>query len=1110
MRSNNYLRETPEERLKRISPELAALLKNTLDRKTNDIQAQHKNLLLRQTYNTTAKTIERPLVNNARALPLPSAMPFPSAIPLPSLLPFVNNIPVENSILRREISGNLVCSKLSAGLGNRIFQMLAALGYAEKYGKQCVISKANSNNGLKAHEKNLDGMLFKLFPNVPVIDRVENLRVISELKTFNYSKLPNSLSNVILYGYFQDERYFPSALIPKIKTDHYPNTYFIHIRAGDYLPKGSFGYDLSYYHKKCFNLLSPDTKYIVFSDDNTYATNYMKQFSISYTISNKVNQLDTLIEMSNCEGAICANSSFSWLGAFFQDKKKGQRFMPSQWIKGIDCTGVYPTWATIVDVSMSSNIIIKQNIEIFENLLYFSEWQKLYKDPYKLIVQASSICGGDLWMPFPIGMNWTYVKYFDNNPTWQIGLHDKLVLCAVKIITDKRRRSSGINREQIINTLGKNSIQNIKLEPHIYFSSLPSYKFIISPEGNGIDCHRHYEALIAGCIPIIEYNEKIEEKYRGLPILYTKDYSEITPEYLENKYNEMANQQYDFSRLFLSYYSNEQQEEIRKCGSYWIKKFCGHSSEWYTPNIVWITLINKGYVDFTKNFLESMKYNNCIFSIIVYCTDEETVKNLQGYSNVTCIDARPFLKSNVSKSLSSWGAMDYKALVFAKLDAIKYASLQYKNSYIGYIDTDIILFKNPTKTVINTFKSNPDTVFVSQCDEPRAECSNTNNCQHICSGVIVFKNTLAIDNLLKYSISDINSLSSDQEFIINMANKYNIKHVTVDKNIFLNGVYPGVNNLDIPLVVPPSADLIHYNYLVGSNKIKLMRKNKMWYLENSNEAVIIKSHNAGMGSLFNSLILQINEIKTKYPKSFPVVIWDTTNYGEGNIFNKYFSIKGFNSSSNYTVKKILSSGMCFSENIPNYRSILHALYKQHILVNPIITDKVNSIFINKKFDYLIGVHFRNTDRVIEADHASPGIDKVSKRVVDVLNEYTGKKLAIYIASDNKPDVIYFKKYLNELYEGGYELELIEDPDNVRSDNQISIHGTHDEGNTIFTPEQKALSILVDIYALAKCDILVRTCSNVTCSSGIINKDSKIIDVSLEHGKITEKWLSESI
>ena len=116
----------------------------------------------------------------------------------------------------------------------------------------------------------------------------------------------------------------------------------------------------------------------------------------------------------------------------------------------------------------------------------------------------------------------------------------------------------------------KNGIQNNELHHEFYFTFLPSYKFVISPEGNGIDCHRHYEALLAGCIPIVEHNPLIEEKYKGCPILYTTDYSEITEEYLQQKYQEMLHTEYDFSRLFLSFYSDEEQKLIKQCGNYWL------------------------------------------------------------------------------------------------------------------------------------------------------------------------------------------------------------------------------------------------------------------------------------------------------------------------------------------------------------------------------------------------------------------------------------------------------------------------------------------------------------------------------------------------------------
>jgi hypothetical protein len=201
------------------------------------------------------------------------------------------------------------------------------------------------------------------------------------------------------------------------------------------------------------------------------------------------------------------------------------------------------------------------------------EWQQKSKDVNNLIVQASVTNGSDSWQPFSIGMQYSYMDNYHKGDKIQIGNHDKIVLCCISTSTDMRRRPTGKNRQSIVETLINNNINNISLNASDYFDTLPEYKFVISPEGNGIDCHRHYESLIAGCIPVIEYNYMTEEKYAGCPILYTHDYSEITEEYLLQKYNEMIDETYDFSKLFLSYYNDETQQCIQKCGNYWTYKF---------------------------------------------------------------------------------------------------------------------------------------------------------------------------------------------------------------------------------------------------------------------------------------------------------------------------------------------------------------------------------------------------------------------------------------------------------------------------------------------------------------------------------------------------------
>jgi hypothetical protein len=213
--------------------------------------------------------------------------------------------------------------------------------------------------------------------------------------------------------------------------------------------------------------------------------------------------------------------------------------------------------------------------------LTLSDWQKTYKPKEDLIVQASSMAADDGWRPWTIGMSWQYVLNHHKNEKIQQGEHNNTVLCAVTTTTDKRRRPFGKNRVGIVNTLSKNGIHNRLIDHEKYFDTLPSYKFVISPEGNGIDCHRHYEALIAGTIPIIERNPLMEEKYKGCPILWTDDYSEITTSYLEQKYDEMVSQEYDFSRLFLSYYDTETQKKIKESGNYWLNRIHYIGRSWY-------------------------------------------------------------------------------------------------------------------------------------------------------------------------------------------------------------------------------------------------------------------------------------------------------------------------------------------------------------------------------------------------------------------------------------------------------------------------------------------------------------------------------------------------
>lgn len=65
------------------------------------------------------------------------------------------------------------------------------------------------------------------------------------------------------------------------------------------------------------------------------------------------------------------------------------------------------------------------------------------------------------------------------------------------------------------------------------FMCMKKYKFIVSPYGNGFDCHRTWEALVLGCIPIV-HSSPLDPLFEGLPVLIVKSWSDITRELLDS------------------------------------------------------------------------------------------------------------------------------------------------------------------------------------------------------------------------------------------------------------------------------------------------------------------------------------------------------------------------------------------------------------------------------------------------------------------------------------------------------------------------------------------------------------------------------------------------
>ena len=81
------------------------------------------------------------------------------------------------------------------------------------------------------------------------------------------------------------------------------------------------------------------------------------------------------------------------------------------------------------------------------------------------------------------------------------------------------------------------------------------YAFVASPMGGGLDCHRTWEALALGCIPVMR-SGPLDPLFEGLPVRLVKRWDDLSAELLETTLrNSVARwDSFEWNRLHLNYW----------------------------------------------------------------------------------------------------------------------------------------------------------------------------------------------------------------------------------------------------------------------------------------------------------------------------------------------------------------------------------------------------------------------------------------------------------------------------------------------------------------------------------------------------------------------------
>lgn len=79
------------------------------------------------------------------------------------------------------------------------------------------------------------------------------------------------------------------------------------------------------------------------------------------------------------------------------------------------------------------------------------------------------------------------------------------------------------------------------------------YAFVLSPYGQGMDCHRTWEALILGSIPIIKSKEFVK-LFEDLPVLIVEYWHQINQKLLDDTIENFKNRTFNYDKLTLDYW----------------------------------------------------------------------------------------------------------------------------------------------------------------------------------------------------------------------------------------------------------------------------------------------------------------------------------------------------------------------------------------------------------------------------------------------------------------------------------------------------------------------------------------------------------------------------
>jgi hypothetical protein len=217
------------------------------------------------------------------------------------------------------------------------------------------------------------------------------------------------------------------------------------------------------------------------------------------------------------------------------------------------------------------------------------------------------------------------------------------------------------------------------------------------------------------------------------------------------------------------------------------------------------------------------------WKLCILCLDRESN---DFFNRIAQIPSRLYLMPGDKihhKEPVRFGTQSFKRMNRMKIKALQELSQRQDLDTLLFIDSDIAVFKNFVPFLKETLQINP---LVFQCDENipgSLACSHLAGCLNPCTGVIGMALTDESRPILK-KLYTIDSESwgvamTDQDYITNRLKALQIPYTTLERTLFPNGIF-----LTKDKYKEGDPYLVHFNYIVGKMKQRIMMEKECWTL----------------------------------------------------------------------------------------------------------------------------------------------------------------------------------------------------------------------------------------------------------------------------------------